>query len=1025
MKFSCIRFDSAQRGDGRFELRIDIAVRGRGHDNVRHKAALLGQVHAVGREIFPARDVHGAAVRERDGRLAAALAGRVLADDGRPVILLQRSCKKLRRTVGVAVDDDRHRHLDTDAVALRDGLFPVAVDAHEQVALRQQMVQDRDELREQAAGVIAQVEHERLCTEVEQLIDRLYGTAAAAGLKVADLDIADAVVHELIRHRVGIDDRAVERDGLALAGRILDGELERLVELGADGALHVRERLARDILPVDRRDDVALLEAGFRRGGIARHRRDAKALRLIVELDGHTDAGVLVVGVHLVGLVFLSRHVIAPLVADGADDRARRSIADGRVVRVADIVFVHDLLDLRKLQRELIVAAAAEFADKDHRRDQCSHQNAGHTGKDTRLPAAHSAAFSAGRHFFRCLFLWLVFVHAIPPDPIAARTGQPPMQQMSRAAIFRPPGSFIQSKYVQSARIVERVLAHAVDRDFPVQMRAGGVAGRADITDRLALGDLLTDGYRDGAHMAVERGDAVAMVDDNAVAVTGHGAGRDDRAAVGRNDGRAVACADVHAGVILLRLIDRVVAPAELRGDVVAGRARPHHGAGGAVGFARVIAGVVVLVRFLLAAQLLDLLVDLRLDVFLLLLILIVDALIGVDIRFQAGEQRIGLRDLLLQRDLLGLELGLLILQLGAGILELRLDGFDLFAGGRHVGLYLFIICNDLADHVHAGKEVGQAGRLEQDGDVRHLAVLLKVAHAAAEADRLGLFFLLGGLELDALVLDLLVIGRDLLLDELDLLLGQIVFLIERSLLIHHAGFLRTQAVDGLLLLFLLGLQLLALLRKLVDLRLRCRAGIGRDQCCHERDDENQRQQHANNGSNDFAVHLHSISSLDFQIVANGREAAEHTDEHTHAEEHQQQRQRHGCKREHRDDAGRHGGHDLADDQAVESPLEQERDQTADEAEHKALDHKRQTDEAIRRTDHLHDGDLLTPAERGQLDGIGHDKQGHRDEDHDQNDGDHAHNVPERDEVFRVVQMRRDIGDAVHVLERGLRVLHE
>lgn len=142
MKFSCIRFDSAQRGDGRLELRIDIAVRGRGHDDIRHKAALLGQVHAVGREIFPARDVHGAAVRKRDGRLAAALAGRVLADDGRPVILLQRGREKLRRTVGVAVDNDRHRHLDTDAVALRDGLFPVAVDAHEQVALRQQVVQD-------------------------------------------------------------------------------------------------------------------------------------------------------------------------------------------------------------------------------------------------------------------------------------------------------------------------------------------------------------------------------------------------------------------------------------------------------------------------------------------------------------------------------------------------------------------------------------------------------------------------------------------------------------------------------------------------------------------------------------------------------------------------------------------------------------------------------------------------------------------------------------------------------------------
>ena len=186
------------------------------------------------------------------------------------------------------------------------------------------------------------------------------------------------------------------------------------------------------------------------------------------------------------------------------------------------------------------------------------------------------------------------------------------MQQMSRAAIFRLPGSFIQSKYVRSARIVKRVLAHAVDRDLPVQMRAGGVAGRADITDRLALGDLLAGGDRDGTHVAIERGDAVAMVDDDTVAITGHSAGRDDRAAVGRNDARAIARADVHTGVILLRVIDRVVAPAELRRDRMAGRARPHHGAGGAVVLARIIAGVVFLVRLFLAAQILDLLREMQ-----------------------------------------------------------------------------------------------------------------------------------------------------------------------------------------------------------------------------------------------------------------------------------------------------------------------------------------------------------------------------------------------------------------------------
>jgi len=157
------------------------------------------------------------------------------------------------------------------------------------------VVEDRDELREQTAGIIAQIEHQRLCAEIEQLVDSLHGARAAARLKIADADIADAVVHELIGHWVSINNRTVKCDRLAFAGSVLHGKLERLVKLGADNGLHLRERLARDILPVDCRDDVALLEAGLRRGRVARHGSDAKALRLIVELNGHADTCVLIV----------------------------------------------------------------------------------------------------------------------------------------------------------------------------------------------------------------------------------------------------------------------------------------------------------------------------------------------------------------------------------------------------------------------------------------------------------------------------------------------------------------------------------------------------------------------------------------------------------------------------------------------------------------------------------------------------------------------------------------------------------
>ena len=59
------------------------------------------------------------------------------------------------------------------------------------------------------------------------------------------------------------------------------------------------------------------------------------------------------------------------------------------------------------------------------------------------------------------------------------------MQQMCRAAIFRLPGSYIPSKYVRSGRIIERVLAHTVDRDLPVQMRTGGKARAAHVADHV------------------------------------------------------------------------------------------------------------------------------------------------------------------------------------------------------------------------------------------------------------------------------------------------------------------------------------------------------------------------------------------------------------------------------------------------------------------------------------------------------------------------------------------------------------
>ena len=67
-------------------------------------------------------------------------------------------------------------------------------------------------------------------------------------------------------------------------------------------------------------------------------------------------------------------------------------------------------------------------------------------------------------------------------------------------------------------------------------------------------------------------------------------------------------------------------------------------------------------------------------------------------------------------------------------------------------------------------------------------------------------------------------------------------------------------------------------------------------------------------------------------------------------------------------------------------PLDEESHQGACQAQDHALHHKGPADEAVGRTAHLHDGDLLPAIEGGQLDGVGDDEQG----DHHQHG--HQHN---------------------------------
>ena len=84
-------------------------------------------------------------------------------------------------------------------------------------------------------------------------------------------------------------------------------------------------------------------------------------------------------------------------------------------------------------------------------------------------------------------------------------------------------------------QVAHRVDDRTVDAQFDVKVVSGRPAGRTDVADHLALRDRFADLHlaRAGAHVAVQRRRAVAVVDRNGVAPAADDlAGRDDRAAL-------------------------------------------------------------------------------------------------------------------------------------------------------------------------------------------------------------------------------------------------------------------------------------------------------------------------------------------------------------------------------------------------------------------------------------------------------------------------------------------------------------
>src|SRR4051812_32601361 len=147
--------------------------------------------------------------------------------------------------------------------------------------------------------------------------------------------------------------------------------------------------------------------------------------------------------------------------------------------------------------------------------------------------------------------------HCAPNNP--ARRASPifPPPTMARRVLIGPPSAAPLSTEARSAywfarcarsllrKIRDGIARRATEAGFEVEVGAGGVAGRADEPDDVALVDVLALADGHPRLVGVQRGEATTVVDDDDVAVAAHLPSEDDGAGLGRVDRRAVTAGDV------------------------------------------------------------------------------------------------------------------------------------------------------------------------------------------------------------------------------------------------------------------------------------------------------------------------------------------------------------------------------------------------------------------------------------------------------------------------------------------------
>ncbi len=262
----------------------------------------------------------GAVVAEVDDALHRSLAEGSQADDCGALLVLQGAGDDFRRRGCTWIGQD-HDRLAVQHVALfgliADDVFRIAAALADDLATIEEQVCDADRLFQQAAGIVAQVEHETLHLRIlgHQVGQLRLGVVSGGFREGSDAQVAVIAFHARL-DRLHDDDFAcqghIERLGLAGAD---DGD----GQLGIGLALHfgngVIERQAEDRGAVDGGDIVARFDASLLGRGIV-HRGD--------NLDGavlashfQTDAAVRAAGLFLQVVIIVVRQIVGMRIERG------------------------------------------------------------------------------------------------------------------------------------------------------------------------------------------------------------------------------------------------------------------------------------------------------------------------------------------------------------------------------------------------------------------------------------------------------------------------------------------------------------------------------------------------------------------------------------------------------------------------------------------------------------------------------------------------------------------------------------